>query len=178
MNYTSRDGRQITIRRPTENDAEGIINYSKKLFASTDQVLTTLDEYTITVEAEVDWINNFNSNPNSRLLIAEHNSEIVGLLFFATNVKKKNMHVGEFGVSVHPDYQGIGIGRALVESLLVWARENKRIEKVFLNVFHTNKNAIKLYERLGFIEEGRHVKAIKQPTGEYVDVLQMYVETK
>lgn len=31
---------------------------------------------------------------------------------------------------------------------------------------------------MGFIEEGRHIKAIKQPDGKYVDTLQMYIETK
>jgi RimJ/RimL family protein N-acetyltransferase len=94
------------------------------------------------------------------------------------NTKLKNAHTGEFGISVHPNFQGIGIGRILIETLLDWAKRNATIEKVYLNVFATNKHAIKLYEDLGFIEEGRHIKAIKQVTGEYVDTLQMYVETK
>jgi hypothetical protein len=51
-----KDGRQFIIRQPNEDDAEGIINYSKILFASTDQVLTTLEEYTITVDNEKIWI--------------------------------------------------------------------------------------------------------------------------
>ena len=54
----------------------------------------------------------------------------------------------------------------------------EQIEKVFLNVFSTNKRAIKLYEKLGFVEEGRHLKAIKQLTGEYIDLIQMYIKTK
>jgi RimJ/RimL family protein N-acetyltransferase len=176
--YTTKNGRNILIRRPTEQDAEGIINYSKLLFSSTDQVLTLLEEYTITVENEKKWINNFQQDPNAIVLIAEFNFEIIGLLFFIPNQKKKNSHTGEFGVSVHPNFQGIGIGRQLIESLLKWARENECIEKVYLNVFATNENAIKLYKRLGFIEEGRHIKAIKQLTGEYVDTIQMYIETK
>jgi RimJ/RimL family protein N-acetyltransferase len=176
--FQTKDGKNIVIRKPVEADAADIIHYSKILFASTDQVLTTLDEYTITVENEKKWINDFNQNPNSLVLVAEFNNQIIGLLFFISNHKRKNAHTGEFGVNVHPNFQGIGIGRALIEALLIWARANKQIEKVYLTVFHTNEQAIHLYKKLGFIEEGRHVKAVKQLTGEYADVLQMYVETK
>jgi RimJ/RimL family protein N-acetyltransferase len=176
--YLTKDEMKYVIRRPTESDAENIINYSKILFASTDQMLTTLEEYTITVENEKVWINNFNQNPDSLVLVAELDNQIVGLLFFVPQPKKKNSHTGEFGVNVHPDYQQMGIGRALVEELLKWARANAKIEKVFLTVFHTNQKAIQLYEKLGFVEEGRHIKAIKQLNGEYVDILQMYIETK
>jgi RimJ/RimL family protein N-acetyltransferase len=160
-----------------ESDAEAIINYSKTLFASTDQVLTTLQEYTISVADEKTWINDFNANPNALLQVAELEGQIVGLLFFAANRRLKDSHTGEFGVNVHPKYQRLGIGRELIGVLLDWARSNERIEKVFLQVFATNGPAIKLYQRMGFVEEGRHVKAIRQPNGEYVDVIQMYIGT-
>jgi RimJ/RimL family protein N-acetyltransferase len=173
-----KDGRTLIIRRPDENDAGQIIGYSKMLFASTDQVLTTVDEYNITPEEEKIWINNLNRNPRSYVVVAELDNQISGLLFFIPNTKVKNAHTGEFGVSVHPNFQGIGIGRVLIEALLAWAKGNSYIEKVYLNVFATNRNAIKLYKDLGFIEEGRHVKAIKQLTGEYTDSIQMYIETK
>jgi RimJ/RimL family protein N-acetyltransferase len=176
--HLTKGGRTFVVRTPDENDAANIIAYSKILFASTDQVLTTLEEYTITVENEKIWINNFNASANSKLLVAELDNQIVGLLFFIPNTKIKNAHTGEFGVSVHPNFQGIAIGRVLIETLLDWAKRNATIEKVYLNVFATNKHAIKLYKDLGFIEEGRHIKAIKQVTGEYVDILQMYIETE
>jgi RimJ/RimL family protein N-acetyltransferase len=176
--YLTKDGRQFTIRKPTVEDAKSIIDYSKILFASTDQVLTTLQEYTITIENEIKWIENLNDHPNSLLLIAETNNTIVGLLFFVPNTKIKNSHAGEFGVNVHPAFQGLGIGQALTENLLTWGRLNTEIEKVFLQVFATNDKAIKLYKKLGFIEEGRHIKAIKQADGTYTDVLQMYILTK
>jgi RimJ/RimL family protein N-acetyltransferase len=176
--YLTKDGRQFTIRKPSVDDAEEIINYSKQLFASTDQVLTTLEEYTITIENEIKWIEDLNDNPNSLLLIAEMDNSVIGLLFFIPNTKKKILHTGEFGVSVHPAYQGQRIGQCLIENLLEWSRKNVQIEKVFLQVFATNDNAIKLYKTLGFIEEGRHSKAIKQMDGTYVDIIQMYIETK
>jgi len=176
--HNTKDGRTFIIRRPADTDAAAIISYSKALFASTDQLLTVLEEYIITVEQEKIWINYHNKQANALVLVAEMDNQIIGLLFFAPGPKKKITHIGEFGVSVHPGYQGQGIGRLLIETLLQWAKANPAIEKVYLNVFHTNQAAIQLYQALGFIEEGRHVKHIKQPGGEYVDVVQMYVETK
>jgi len=176
--HKTKDDRQFTIRQPTEDDAQNIIDYSRMLFASTDQVLTTLEEYTITVQQEQTWISNFNDDPNSVLLIAVMQQQIAGLLFFVGGPKKKNAHTGELGVSVHPGFQGRGIGQQLITSLIDWARENPAIEKVFLNVFATNEKAIRLYKNLGFTEEGRFIGAVKQPDGEYVDVLQMYIMTK
>ena len=175
--YPTKDGRRFTIEQPTAENAEELIRYSKEIFSSTDQVLTTPEEYTITVENEITWINGINENENSLLRIAKLSNTIIGFLFFIHNSKKKASHTGEFGVNVHPDYQGLGVGRKLVEALLEWAQQNKQIEKVVLQVFATNKNAIELYKKMGFLEEGRHVKAIKQADGTYVDILQMYIET-
>lgn len=175
--YFTRDGKEFFIIQPTVEDAEGIITYSKILFSSTDQLLTMPKEYNMTVQSELQWINTLNANPNALLRIACFGTEISGLLFFIPAAKKKTEHTGEFGVSVHPDFQGKGIGEALTKYLLEWANQHEVIEKVCLNVFATNENAINLYRKLGFIEEGRQNKAIKQPTGEYVDLIQMYIET-
>lgn len=173
--FFTKDGRSFFIRPASEEDAESIINYSALLFSSTDQVLTTLQEYTMTIENEEIWINGYNQNANDLLKIAVLDNLIVGLVFFNSGSKNKNLHTGEFGVSVHPEFQGIGIGRLLIGELLDWAKSNKQIEIVFLNVFSTNGKAIKLYTEFGFIEEGRHVKAIKQPTGEYVDLSLIHI---
>lgn len=175
--YFTKDGRLITIQNPTLENAAELIAYSKTVFSSTDQLLTIVEEYTITVEKEREWIKSLNDNPNALLLIATVNHTIVGFLFFIPNAKRKIAHTGEFGVNVHPDYRGIGIGRELVNRLLQWAKQNRQIEKVVLQVFATNEGAIGLYKKMGFVEEGRFKKAIKQPDGTYVDLLQMYFET-
>lgn len=176
--FFTKDHRPFTIEHPAISDAEELIQYSKRVFASTDQVLNTVDEYTMTVDREVDWINSLNTSPDSLLLIARLNAQIVGMLFFIPNTKRKNAHTGEFGVNVHPDFQGLGIGKELVRKLLLWAQQNEKIEKVILQVFATNLRAVGLYKKLGFVEEGRHRNAIKQFDGSYVDILQMYIETK
>ncbi len=176
--YQTKDKSEFIIRKPVEADAANMIAYSKLVFASTDQLLNTVEEYTITIDSEKIWINNFLQNPNSIALVAELNNQIVGMLFFVSQTKKKNSHTGEFGVNVHPDFRSLGIGKALTEYLIDWAKAHAQIEKVSLQVFATNDKAIQLYNRLGFKEEGRFPKAIKQDNGVYADIIQMYLETK
>ncbi|MBB6131020.1 GNAT family N-acetyltransferase [Mucilaginibacter lappiensis] len=175
INHLTKNGISYYIRQADENDAEQIIQYSKNIFASTNQLLTTPEEYNISVADEKVWINNIRKSKNSELLIAILDNQVIGCLFFIGQQKAKNAHVGELGINVHPGYQATGIGRALMETLIRWVNKHNAIEKIVLEVFATNLNAIKLYYSLGFKEEGRFVKAVKQKNGEYVDVIQMYL---
>jgi len=174
-NHLTKNGVSYCIRQADENDAEKIIQYSKNVFASTDQLLTTPEEYKVSVADEKTWINNILKSKNSELLIAILDDKVIGFLFFIGQQKAKNAHVGELGINVHPGYQALGIGRALMEALINWVSNHNAIEKIVLQVFATNQNAIKLYHSLGFKEEGRFAKAVKQKNGEYVDVVQMYL---
>ncbi|MBA4494909.1 GNAT family N-acetyltransferase [Paenactinomyces guangxiensis] len=76
-------------------------------------------------------------------------------------------------MSVRKDWRNKGIGRVLLETLLQWAENHPRIEKVFLEVFVTNEWAIHLYRQMGFVTEGRRVKQVQLHDGEYVDDLIM-----
>lgn len=176
--YLAKNGKAFTIRQPTENSAGNIINYLKVLVASTDQVFSTLQDLNIGIAGGRSFINDANRNPNMLILIAEIDYQIVGYLEFNAKSKTKISHTGSFIVNVHPDFQKIGIGSALIETLLSWAHQNSTIEKVGLKVIETNEVAIRIFKKLGFIEEGRHIKAIKQPSGEYADILQMYLWIK
>lgn len=169
------NGKSISIEQPTPSDAAELIRHSKAVFESTDQLLTLPEEYTISVQDEEKWIDQINNNPNAWLRVAKFNGQIIAMLFFLPSNKRKASHTGEFGINVHPQFQKMGVGRLLVQALLNWAQEHSTIEKVSLNVFATNTHAIELYRSLGFIEEGRFHRAIKQPGGGYVDVLQMSI---
>jgi ribosomal protein S18 acetylase RimI-like enzyme len=64
----------------------------------------------------------------------------------------ERMHAGAFrevsGVCTHPDFQGRGLARRLMEKLI--RREVQRQELPFLHVMDDNLNARRLYERMGF----------------------------
>lgn len=56
-------------------------------------------------------------------------------------------------VCVHPDYQGLGFGRVLVEHLVERARQGEA-STMFLEVRPSNVVACELYGKLGFNEVG------------------------
>jgi GNAT superfamily N-acetyltransferase len=64
----------------------------------------------------------------------------------------ERMEAGELreisGVCTHPDYQGRGYARRLVETLV--RRQLARRQVPFLHVMHGNDNARRIYERAGF----------------------------
>jgi putative acetyltransferase len=55
------------------------------------------------------------------------------------------------GLFTHPDHQGKGHGRALIE----FARE--RYDPVFVEVFEANESAIRFYRSCGFVDHERRV---------------------
>lgn len=166
-------GQKITIREAVEADAEGILDFGRELFANTDQVLTMPHEFNYTIEQEHEMIRDHAVRNDALLLVATDGDKIVGLMNFSCHKKTKMNHSGEMGVSIRPGYQQNGIGRAMLQLLLKWAETAGQVEKIILNVFHTNLHGIRLYESLGFKTEGRQLKAIRQPDGSYADMITM-----
>jgi ribosomal protein S18 acetylase RimI-like enzyme len=70
------------------------------------------------------------------------------------------------------DRRGQGIGTALMEAAIGWARE-QGLHKLSLDVFAHNEAALALYRKLGFVEEGRRVKHYRRASGELWDAIEM-----
>jgi [ribosomal protein S18]-alanine N-acetyltransferase len=94
-------------------------------------------------------------------LVAEVERKLVGYImckieYGFSNFKKlgfvKKGHV--VSVAVLPDYRQKGIGRALVEEAIVGVKL-KKSDELYLEVRCSNNEAIKLYEKIGFIIKQR-----------------------
>ncbi|WP_435921367.1 N-acetyltransferase family protein [Paenibacillus sp. DYY-L-2] len=165
--------RIIEIRTAVAADAEKILAYNKMVIASESYLLTVPEEFDLTVESERRWIEETMRKENSLILIAEDHEKVVGFLDFHSGHKQRIAHTGTFGMSVRGDYQGGGIGKALLQALIGWAVKHHQIEKISLEVFANNTKAIELYRKMGFIQESLLRKQIKLQDGKYVDVIGM-----
>jgi len=85
---------------------------------------------------------------------------------------KKMAHVRELGILVIDGYREIGVGRALIDYDLKWARKHKQITKIQLGVFSPNNRAKHLYEKFGSKVEGL-LKKHHVPKGKYADEYRM-----
>lgn len=80
-------------------------------------------------------------------------------------------HSGALAMGVLPEYRGRGIGARLALAAINAARENG-IERIELEVYASNVNAIALYRQIGFIEEGVKRRA-RFIDGRYDDSVEM-----
>lgn len=76
-------------------------------------------------------------------------SKIIGYVAAIRGRFEKNSNMAEFEIGILKDYQGLGIGKELLELLNKWA-EREKLEKLKLNVLTINKRAISIYENFGF----------------------------
>jgi RimJ/RimL family protein N-acetyltransferase len=168
-----KDGSTITIRTARPQDAPAMLALVRPIFAEGGFLLTTLDDFHQTEEQEADWLQMNLDDPGNLVIVAEAAGELIGVLDFHSQNRKRVVHTGELGMSVHKAWRDKGVGRALLTALLAWAEQHPVLEKVCLQVFATNTRAIALYTSLGFKEEGRQVRDVKLESGEYVDVFLM-----
>ena len=92
--------------------------------------------------------------PHAAVLVAEtEDGVVVGRLSIARDQHPASRHVADVGLMVDAAYRRRGIGRAMLEAGVSWARE-AGITKLELHVFPWNEAAIRLYESFGFVREG------------------------
>lgn len=96
----------------------------------------------------------FIRSTKEHLMVAEVDGRVVGMAGLVIPFMACQRHTAGVGIMVHTDYQGRGIGRALMESLLDIADNWLMLKRVELSVFTDNERAVRLYESLGFVVEG------------------------
>jgi RimJ/RimL family protein N-acetyltransferase len=165
---------KLEIRDAKPADSSSLLKYLEKLLSEPDHNGPLLaGEFNRTNEEQIKIIESFQSEPNSVCFIAEQNNEIVGEINLRGNQRKALQHCAVLGMSVDREHRGKGIGTKLLSHALVWATNSKIIERLELVVLTTNLQAIDMYRRAGFAEEGIRRKAIKFGASNYIDDILM-----
>ena len=95
-------------------------------------------------------------------------SKIVGTIGLHVSENSRLRHSGSIGIMVHKDYQGRGIGKKLMATIIDLADNWLMLKRLELGVFIDNTRALKLYKSFGFEIEGtKKCAAIRN--GKYVD---------
>lgn len=171
--FELKDGTPAQLRSGTESDIEAFEAHVQAVLADGTGMTALPGEIDSCTEKRLAKIRKLTGHDDKLLIVAVVGSNLVGNLDFQAGKRKRLSHCGGFGVSVHPDWRGQGIGKAMLDTMIEWAISNPRIEKITLDVLGSNAPAIRLYEHLGFVEEGRKSKAIKFEDGSYDDDVQM-----
>ncbi len=111
--------------------------------------------------------------PSQYHLVAVVDGDVVGAIGLHTfRDNPRRSHVGSIGMAVRDDWQGKGVGAALMQAVVDMADKWLQIKRLELEVYTDNPPAIALYKKFGFEQEGvLRVYAFRD--GQYVDAYAM-----
>jgi L-phenylalanine/L-methionine N-acetyltransferase len=157
----------ITIRHTEPGDAEAIA----KIFSGPKVIWGTLQVPYPSVEQ---WRKKLAEPPEGFYsLVACVDGEVVGQIGLETYPHRpRRRHAGGIGMMVRDDWQGKGIGTALMQAAVDLADKWLNLSRLELEVYTDNEPAIALYKKFGFQIEGKHVQADFRD-GEYADTFVM-----
>ena len=81
-------------------------------------------------------------------------------------------HVAELIINIDKEFRGQGLGGKILSLALKSAHKDPCIKIITLEVIETNRRAINLYKKFGFVVDGIHKDFIRQ-NDEYVNLLSM-----
>ena len=159
----------FTIRTASEPDVERLIAYVSELRA---ERLPTIFRYDAipTVEEETRFIRQF-AGDSADFFVAETDGRIVGNLGISVSDRPQTCHRASLGMSVLRPFRGRGIGSRLLDTAIDWC-QSRSLRRLELEVLSNNPRAQRLYERKGFVVEGRKMGAV-EVDGEFVDAVLM-----
>ena len=167
---------RLTIRPARVEDAPVLAQAERAITATPGFLVSQPHE--LSDERFAQKIAFLDSADNGRYLVAEAEGRIVGHGMLDPLPLAAVRHVVHLTLVAHPGWQGRGVGRALLESLIAWARAAPAVEKIELNVRSSNTVAQALYRKLGFTEVGRWSRRVKIGPAQYLDDVAMQLFVK
>jgi putative acetyltransferase len=154
----------ISIRRAEPTDYEAI----RQIFAGPQVVWGTLQ---LPFPSGETWRRRLADPPEGIFsLVACTDHEVIGQLDLHTfPLRPRRRHVAQIGMAVRDDWQGKGVGAALLQAAVDVADKWLNLRRLELEVFTDNKPALRLYKRFGFVIEGT-LAQFAYRDGDYVDV--------
>jgi len=112
------------------------------------------------------------SNPNATSIGVYNETQIIGLCVVVKNPRLKMKHKAHLNsMYVRDEFRRRGISKNLLNYVFEFLKDTD-VEILCLSVVSENCNAISLYKKVGFIEDGMEQKAIKYK-GKYYNLILM-----
>ena len=160
----------IRIRRAEPGDAAALCRLAADIGREPGGWLLTTEMWR-GVADERRYIRSVRRHPDGAVFVVDDDHHLVGRLSLARDPHPASHHVADLGLMIAASHRRRGIGRALLEQAVAWARA-AGVRKLELHVFPWNQPALELYESFGFVREG-YRKAHYVREGEEVDAILM-----
>lgn len=161
----------MTVIRPAEpSDASELVALAASVGQEAGDWLLTTETWR-PVADERRYLKAVRRHADAAVYVAVDGDQIVGRLSLARDPHPASKHVADLGLMVAATHRRRGIGTALLDAAVAWAK-GSGVSKLELHVFPWNEPAIRLYEHFGFEREGLR-RAHYLRNGEAVDALLM-----
>lgn len=160
------------VRPAMPDDALGINTHLHRVAEEENNMISySPGEFDRTVSQDRTRIESALAADNSQIFVAVADYEIIGLCscFGGVRVGK---YTTSLGITVKREWRDHGVGTALMQAAIQWARENPEVHRLELGVLTSNERAIHLYRKLGFQDEGIRKEAYFKE-GKFLDSLTM-----
>ena len=165
----------FNITRAEQADLHGIKNLMLKALKEDPLAFSvTFEEYKDNSDS---WWNSylspFFSNFYQTMILAKDENKISGMVGVIYDHKIRKKHIAAIvWFYVDPEYRKLGLGKKLMVTLTNDILKNSEIKKLSLLVNEPQKQAIKIYKKLGFSKSGK-LKNELNFNGQFYDVLIM-----
>lgn len=168
-----KNNKNIDIRRAHPGDQYEYANVVNTCYLETRFLSRCADDEPLSAESLLGFIEDVETSNEEVLLLAEYEGKIAGFGQITACLNRRKMkHKCDLDISVLKDYWNLGIGTALMTSLIEFSR-SAGYEQINLSVASDNERAIRLYEHLGFQITGKEIHAMKHGDNDYSDFVFM-----
>ena len=167
----------FTIRHAEPSDADQLTRLADAVSAEPEGWLISVAGEWRSAGDERRFLKALRRYPHAAVFVAESGDGVlIGRLSVGRDPHPASTHVADVGLMVAVGARRQGVGTALLQAAVGWARETD-VRKLELHVFPWNEAAMALYERFGFEREGYRKRHYRRG-GEYVDAILMAYEVE
>jgi len=169
--FYTKGGRKVVLRTPKWEDLDDLLELINSLV---DEKVNISRTKKVSREEEIDWLSGVLSRlekDETFYLVADVDGKVVGTSHLNRRAGGYEGHVGVIGIAIKKGFRDVGIGTEMVKALIDQAR-TMGLKVITLSAFATNKRAIHVYEKVGFVQTGRIPKKFFKDD-EYIDEMIM-----
>lgn len=152
--FGAKNGCEVVLRMPKWEDLDDLLELINSLVEEKADITKTEK---VPRKKEIDWL----SRVLSRLeksetfhMVAEVNGKVVGTSEINKRLSGYDKHVGMLGIAIRSGFRDVGIGTEMMKTLIEQAQA-MNLKVLTLSAFATNKRAIHVYGKVGFVKTGR-----------------------
>lgn len=167
-----KNGQSVIFRSSTPDDASQMLTFLNCIASDSDYLIRYPEECETSPEKKANLIASVRQSEYDLYITAFAENKIVGNCQLAFQKRMKTKHRASISIGILKAYQGIGLGRAMIEELISVARE-RQILQLELEYIEGNDRARNLYEKTGFFCTGERPDAIRLKDGTMLKEISM-----